>query len=65
MRPRQIFIYWLWAVAILGLVVVLLVPAPAIDPATLTVARADEGWRVTRLNITNRATDNLAELPRP
>jgi len=34
MRPRQIFIYWLWAVAILGLVVVLLVPAPAIDPAT-------------------------------
>jgi len=43
---------------------VLLVPAPAIDPATLTVARADEGWRVTRLNITNRATDNLAELTR-
>lgn len=64
MTPRQIFIYWLWTAVILAGAIVWSVPAPEIDPASLKVVRADEGWRVTRLNIVNRAPDNLAELTR-
>ena len=64
MTPRQIFIYWLWTAVILAGAIVWSVPVPEIDPASLKVVRADEGWRVTRLNIANRAPDNLAELTR-
>ena len=64
MTPRQIFIYWLWAVAILAGVITLAIPAPEFDPAKLRVVRADEGWRVNRLNTANRAADNLAEMTR-
>ena len=64
MTPRQIFIYWLWTAVILAGAIVWSVPVPEIDPASLKVVRADEGWRVTRLNIANRAPDNLAELIR-
>ena len=64
MTPRQIFIYWLWSVAILAGAIALAVPAPEFDPAKLKVARADEGWRVNRLNTVNRAPENLAEMTR-
>lgn len=64
MTPRQIFIYWLWAIAITAAAMVLLTPAPELDETKLGNSRGDEVWRVIRFNATNRAPANLAELSR-
>ena len=72
MNPRKIGIYWLWAAAGAIAAVVLLTPAPAPAPETdaskLAANRADETWRVTRLETQSRSaartTENIAELTR-
>ncbi len=68
MTPRQILIYWLWAVAIAVAIAVMIMPAPVADGSKLKQNRADEDWRISRLETTtrnaSRNAENLSELAR-
>ncbi len=68
MTPRQILIYWLWALAIAVAAAVMIMPAPVAGSNQVKQNRADEVWRISRLETISRSAsrtaENLAELAR-